>query len=56
MWQGTSWDAATAEAEAVVAEVSGDVVHARERMQSAADQFQRAGQPLDAERCRRALC
>ena len=53
MWQGTSWDAATAEAEAVVAEASGDADHARERMRSAADQFLQAGQPLDAERCRR---
>ena len=26
---------------------------ARQRMQSAAEQFERAGQPLDAERCRR---
>ncbi len=28
---------------------------ARELMQSATEQFQRAGQPLDAERCRRAM-
>ena len=33
---------------------SGDLATARQRMQSAAEQFERAGQPLDAERCRRA--
>jgi hypothetical protein len=28
---------------------------ARQRMQTASEQFERAGQPLDAERCRLAL-
>ena len=52
---GTSWEAGTAEAQAVVAAASGDLPTARERMQSAVEQFQRAGQPLDAQRCCRAL-
>jgi DNA-binding SARP family transcriptional activator/tetratricopeptide (TPR) repeat protein len=55
MWQGTSWEAALAEAQAAVAAASGDPVTARQRVQSAAEQFQRAGQPLDAERCRRVM-
>ena len=44
-----------AEAQAVVAAASGDPAAAVERMQSATEQFERAGQPLDAERCRRAM-
>jgi DNA-binding SARP family transcriptional activator/tetratricopeptide (TPR) repeat protein len=55
LWQGTSWEAATAEAQAIVAAASGDAATAHARMKSATDQFQQAGQPLDAERCRRAL-
>jgi tetratricopeptide (TPR) repeat protein len=55
LWQGTSWEAAVAEAQAEVAAATGDPDAARERLESAADQFDRAGQPLDAERCRRAL-
>jgi tetratricopeptide (TPR) repeat protein len=55
LWQGTSWEASLAEAQAVVADVEGDLARARERMQVAADLFHRAGQPLDAERCRREL-
>ena len=55
LWQGTSWEAATAEAQAIVAAASGDPATAQARMKSATDQFQQAGQPLDAERCRRAL-
>ena len=34
---------------------AGDPGTARTRLQWAAGQFQRAGQPLDAERCRRTL-
>ena len=34
---------------------SPDTAAAEERMQFAADQFLRSGQPLDAERCRLAL-
>ena len=55
LWQGTSWEAAIAEAEAVLAAASGDAATAQQRLQAAAEQFQRAGQPLDAERCRRAM-
>jgi DNA-binding SARP family transcriptional activator/tetratricopeptide (TPR) repeat protein len=55
LWQGTSWEAAVAEAQAEVAAATGDVETARERLESAAEQFERAGQPLDADRCRRAL-
>jgi hypothetical protein len=38
-----------------VAAAAGDPATARTRLQWAAGQFQRAGQPLDAERCRRTL-
>ena len=55
LWHGTSWEAAVDEAQAVVAAAGGDSDSARRRMEAAADLFQRAGQPLDAERCRRAL-
>ena len=55
LWQGTSLEAGVAEAQATVAAALGDPVTARRRMQSAAEQFERTGQPLDAERCRRAL-
>jgi len=55
VWQGTSWEAALAEAHAEVAVARGDLGAARTWLRSAAGQFQRAGHPLDAERCRRAL-
>jgi hypothetical protein len=55
LWEGTSWEAGMAEAHAVVAAASGDPAMARKRMESATAQFQRAGQRLDAERCRRAM-
>jgi hypothetical protein len=55
MWRGTSWEAATAEARAVVAAAGGDAATARSWMTAATEQFERAGQPLDAERCRTAL-
>ena len=55
LWQGTSWEAGMAEAQAVVAAASGDAAAAVERMQSATAQFEQAGQPLDADRCRRAM-
>ena len=54
LWQGTSWEAAIAEAQAAVAAASGDPATARERMHTAAEKFHGAGQPIDAERCRRA--
>ena len=55
VWRDTAWEAGLAEAQAAVAVASGDPGTARVRLQAAAAQFQRAGQPLDAERCRRAL-
>ena len=55
LWIGTSWEAGIAEARAEFAAASGDDATARTLMQSASEQFQRAGQPLDAERCRLAL-
>jgi predicted negative regulator of RcsB-dependent stress response len=55
LWQGTSWEAAVAEAQAEVAAANGDEDTARTRLESAAEQFDRAGQPLDAQRCRRAI-
>lgn len=54
IWQGTSWEAAIAEAQAAVAAASGDFTTAQERMHAATEGFDRAGQPIDAERCRRA--
>lgn len=55
LWQGTSWEAALGEAQAVVASFNGNADGAHRMMEAAADLFERAGQPLDAERCRRAL-
>jgi DNA-binding SARP family transcriptional activator/tetratricopeptide (TPR) repeat protein len=54
LWQGTSWEAGIAEAQATIAAESGDLATARERMQTAAGIFHGAGQPIDAERCHRA--
>jgi ATP/maltotriose-dependent transcriptional regulator MalT len=55
VWRDTAWEAGLAEAQAAVAAASGDPGTARARLRWAAGQFQRAGQPLDAGRCRRAL-
>ena len=55
LWQGTAWEAGMAEAQAAVAAASGDPATARERLQFATEHFQRAGQPLDADRCRRVM-
>jgi hypothetical protein len=52
LWEGTAWEAATAEARAHVAAAGGDVDEARRLFASATDRFTTAGQPLDAERCR----
>jgi hypothetical protein len=55
LWDGTAWEAAVAEARAAVAAARGDGPTARAQLGVAAERFARAGQPLDAERCRRAL-
>ncbi len=55
LWQGTSWEAGLAEAEAAVAAATGDVVTAGRRLREAVEIFERTGQPRDAERCRTAL-
>jgi ATP/maltotriose-dependent transcriptional regulator MalT len=51
-WQGTAWQAATREARAHLAVAEGDLAAARRLLRDAADLFARAGQPLDAARCR----
>ena len=55
LWQGTSWEAAIAEARAAVAAASGDPVTACQQLHAATKQFRRAGQPLDADRVELAL-
>ena len=55
IWAGTSWEAALAEAEAVVAAGNGDAAAARRWLGEAVEIFERTGQPRDAERCRLAL-
>jgi tetratricopeptide (TPR) repeat protein len=55
LWQGTSWEGGVAEAQATVAVARKDEATARARLATAVDRFERAGQPLDAERCRRVL-
>jgi DNA-binding SARP family transcriptional activator/tetratricopeptide (TPR) repeat protein len=54
LWDGTSWSAAIREAEAEIALAEGDPDGARAGLAAAATSFDRAGQPLDAARCRRA--
>jgi class 3 adenylate cyclase len=51
-WQGTAWQGAVAEAKAHLALAENRHGDARERFEEAADLFARAGQPLDADRCR----
>ena len=53
LWEGTAWEAATAEAKAHVAAAVGDLEDAQHQITVAAERFTTAGQPLDAERCRR---
>ena len=55
VWRDTAWEAGLAEAQAALAAASGDPGTALARLQWAAGLFQQVGQPLDAERCRRAL-
>jgi DNA-binding SARP family transcriptional activator/tetratricopeptide (TPR) repeat protein len=55
IWRGTSWEAGLAEAEAAVATAAGEIDSATQRLRAAAEIFDRAGQPRDAQRCREAL-
>ena len=52
LWEGSAWEAATAEAKAHVAVAAGDLEDARRLIATAVQGFTAAGQPLDAERCR----
>jgi hypothetical protein len=52
IWQGTAWEAAIAEVKAAISDVTGDAPAARAFREYAAERFERAGQPLDAARCR----
>jgi tetratricopeptide (TPR) repeat protein len=51
LWEGTAWEAALIEARAHLATAEGDG-RAAELFEEAAEQFARAGQPLDTSRCR----
>jgi hypothetical protein len=55
LWVGTSWDAWVAEVQGVLSAATGDADAARQQMQVARDEFERAGQRLDAERCEHAI-
>jgi DNA-binding SARP family transcriptional activator/tetratricopeptide (TPR) repeat protein len=50
-----AWDAALAEVRAHIARASSDEERAMAHFAAAAEHFRRAGQPLDAARCERAL-
>ncbi|HET9254008.1 MAG TPA: hypothetical protein VFO16_02255 [Pseudonocardiaceae bacterium] len=52
LWAGTSWEAGIAEAHAAITAASGDPGTTRKWLLTAAEKFRRAGQPLDAQRCR----
>jgi hypothetical protein len=51
LWEGTAWEAALTEARAHISAAERDA-RAPTLFEEAADQFTRAGQPLDAARCR----
>jgi hypothetical protein len=55
LWHGTAWAAAVAEGEAVIARAEDRADEADELLERAAVLFDRAGQPLDAARCREAV-
>lgn len=55
LWEGTAWQAAILEARAHLAHAQGDLQGGRRLLEQAADCFETAGQPLDADRCRRPL-
>ena len=54
-WQGTAWQGAVAEARAHLARAEGDEASAERLFLSAAELFDLAGQPIDAQRSREAL-
>jgi DNA-binding winged helix-turn-helix (wHTH) protein/tetratricopeptide (TPR) repeat protein len=54
-WQGTAWQGAVAEARAHLARADGDDASAERLFLSAAELFDLAGQPIDAQRSREAL-
>ena len=53
LWEAVAWQGWYAEAVGHVAVAEGDHGTARQRFADAAARFERAGQPLDSERCRR---
>ena len=53
-WHGTAWEAGVLEAEAAVAQANGRSDEVEGLLVQAAALFDRAGQPLDASRCREA--
>ena len=53
LWEGTSWEAWMLEARAHIARAEGQDTEADRLLRDAAARFEAAGQPLDAERCRR---
>jgi DNA-binding SARP family transcriptional activator/tetratricopeptide (TPR) repeat protein len=55
LWEGTAWEAALTEARSGLALAEGDPERSAELLQLAAARFERAGQPLDVDRCRRQL-
>jgi DNA-binding SARP family transcriptional activator/tetratricopeptide (TPR) repeat protein len=55
LWQGTAWEANLTEARAAVTAAKGDRERAHDMIRDAIARFDQAGQPLDADRCRRVL-
>ena len=55
LWEGTAWEAALTEARSVLALAEGDPERSTELLQLALAHFERVGQPLDVDRCRRQL-
>jgi tetratricopeptide (TPR) repeat protein len=55
LWEGTAWQAWIAEAKAHVARAEGEEQQSAALLAEAVEQFERSGQPLDADRCRRSL-
>jgi hypothetical protein len=52
LWHGTAWQAALLEARAHLARATGEETRWDQLLRQAAQWFQDAGQPLDADRCR----